>query len=203
MKKRLVADMRPPYGGEYQINRPDLGMVGRGYIFPVLVKSVIEYRKANSIPVGLGFEDELEQLVCQQYAQECEDQDEAKVRKRPFTLADIIAGTRVMMSQWFNGRKVVPRQEAERRASICVDCPMNQKFVKGCSGLCPELSEIVSAITGAQGTVYDYRLHQCQLCGCLLQAAIWVPLELQLKVLTDEQRESFTKIPNCWKVPTS
>lgn len=203
MKKRLIADMRPPYGGEYQINRPDLGMVGRGYIFPVLVKSVIEYRKANSIPVGLGFEDELEQLVCQQYSKECEDQDEAKVRKRPFTLSDIIAGTRVMFSHWMNDRKLVSREVAESRADKCVSCPHNEKFVKSCSGICPELSAIVSVITNHQGTNRDYRLHQCNICGCFLQSAIWMDLESQLKPLTDEQREAFTKVPNCWKVPTS
>jgi hypothetical protein len=50
----------PPYGGEWIINRPDIGIVGKGYIFDVLVDNCRQWRVANGVPVGLGFTQEVE-----------------------------------------------------------------------------------------------------------------------------------------------
>lgn len=196
--KRLLQGNRVPYGGEYRINRPDLGMVGTGYIFDVLLESVRSYRKANGIPIGLGFVDEVEKVICEQMPDECEEHN-GKMPLRKRTLSDIIAGSRVMLSHWWNGRKLVTREESERRARICVSCPMNQTFVKSCTGICPELKQVVTSIVDAQGTQYDINLHSCQICGCYLSAAIWVPLDVQLNPLPEEQKEQFENVPNCWK----
>lgn len=202
MSLRLIQTSRVPYGGSYTLNRPDLGMVGSGYMFDVLLDSIRAYRKANSIPVGLGFVDEVERVVCEQYPKECQECDPSKIPPRKRTLADIINGSRVMLSHWWSGRKVVDRSVAEHRAQVCVSCPKNQTFVKSCTGVCPELNQVVNAITGAQGTQFDVQLHSCQICGCFIQAAIWVPLETQLSPLPDEMKAQFEATPNCWKKPS-
>ena len=72
MKMRLKAIGRVPYGGGFKINRPDLGMVGTGTAFDMLDRNVRAYRKANGIPTGLGFSEELEQQISELYPDEAE-----------------------------------------------------------------------------------------------------------------------------------
>lgn len=199
-KLRLVSETQVPYGGGYTITDPMTNVQVYGTTFKMVCDRIRDARKANSVPIGLGFEDEVESWICAKYAVECFDSN--AIKPRQLSLSDIVAGSRVMLSHWWNGRKIVSREEAERRGAICVSCPMNVKFSKPCNGMCPELSEVVSGITNAQGTRFDVSLHSCSLCGCHLQSAIWVPLELQTAVLTDKQVEQFESIPECWKKPS-
>lgn len=204
MKRALKHRNRIPYGGGYVITDPMTGIQVSGGNFDMLLRSAMESRRANSVPIGIGFEQELETWVCEKYPSECEDIGEGKIRKRYLTLRDIVAGSQVMLSQVMNSRKVVDREEAERRGQICVNCPLNDRFSKPCHGMCPELAAVVGWITGAQGTRHDAALHGCQICGCFNQAAIWVPLDAQWKALTDEQKEQFKtakKTLGCWKCP--
>lgn len=199
MKKQLIAHNRIPYNGYWIYVQPETGAEIKGNTWTILLNKIRDYRKANGIPIGLGFEDEVERYVCEHQAAECEEVIEGKARKRSLTLTDVVNGTRAMLAHWFNNRKLVDRVEAERRANICVGCPLNVKFAKPCGGICMELQEVVGAITNAQGTGYDYRLNQCDLCGCFLQSAIWVPLDTQVNVLSTEQQAAFEDIPHCWK----
>jgi hypothetical protein len=202
LKLKLKSESQVPYGGEYRINRPDIGLVGTGYTFKNLVPKIVAYRKANALPVGLGLADELEKCVCEQYPDACEECGDSFIRKRVLGLDDIVNGTRTMLSFWWQGRPLVDREESERRAEICLKCPYNTTFVKPCSGICQSLAELVNAIIQGQGTQHDRKLHSCQICGCFLQAAIWVPLKIQLDSVGDDVRQKFELVPNCWKKPS-
>lgn len=199
MKKQLIAHTRIPYGNYWFYIQPETGAEIKGTTWTIFLNNIRAYRKANGLPIGLGFEDEIEAYVCEHQSSECEQRIDGKPRKRAFTLDDIVAGSRVMLSHWFNNRKVVDRKEAERRADICVGCPMNTKFAKPCSGVCAALAEVVNAVTNAQGTDRDYKLHQCEICNCYLSAAIWVSLDLQVNVLSDDQKAAFEAVQPCWK----
>lgn len=199
MKTRLISPNRVPRGGVYEINRPDLGMAGTGYLLDVLINSITAYRKANSIPIGLDFANEVERVVCETYPDECEVVGMHNIRNRHLGIGDVILGSRVMLSLWASGGHLVSRQEAERRAAICVKCPYNAQFTKPCTGICAELKDAVSGIIDHQGTAYDENLKSCMICGCFNQAAIWIPLALQTTPLSDEQRAQFESVPNCWK----
>lgn len=188
-----------PYGGGFTVVDPLTNVQVSGTTFKMLVDMVRKERMANSAPNGLDLESEIEQWCCVAYPQECEEVTTKKIRRREFGLGDVITGTRVMLSHWFNGRKLVSREEAERRAQICIHCPWNMTYRKPCSGWCPELAEIVGPIVNAQGTQYDWQLHQCQVCGCVLSAAIWVPTEIQCGPLPQEQKDMFDNVPHCWK----
>ncbi len=188
-----------PYGGTYELNRPDLGLVGKGTTWEMVRNRIMDYRKANGIPIGLGFDDELEQAICRQYPAECEFVDGTRPRMRSLGLGDIVTGTRVMLSLKLSGSPLVDRPEAERRAKICQDCVWNQTFSKPCGGICQELLDIVKSIVGSQGTQYDMNLKSCNICACLLQAAIWVPLNIQVPPLSEDQKAQFESVPACWK----
>lgn len=199
MKLRLQSKNRMPHGGMYELDRPDMGMVGKGTTWDMVRDRIMAYRKANGIPIGLGFEDELEQALCVRYPAECDGFSGGAPKLRTLGLHDVVVGSKVMLSVLGSASPLVDRAEAERRARICQDCPFNTGFSKPCSGICAELVEVVKFITGNQGTQYDMNLKSCNVCGCYLPAAIWVRADLQIAPLSDDQKQQFEAIEPCWK----
>lgn len=176
--------------------------------FEGLLNRISHVRGAIGAVSGAGLREEVERWICEEHPEDCTEVDMNLPRKRRLTLSDVIHGTRVMVSFKLAGSPLVERAEAERRGAICQHCQFNQFFEKPCTGICPELQSIVNAIVGHQGTYYDQFLKSCGICGCFLQAAIWLPLEIQCKVLTDSQRAQFSKVTvkmtdgssrPCWK----
>jgi len=148
---------------------------------------------------GAGLREEVENWICQEHPEDCTEVDMNIPRKRKVTLSDVIHGTAVMMSFKLSGSPLVDRDEAMRRGEICKNCEFNQSFAKPCTGWCPELKNIVSAIIGNQGLPVDAHLHACGICNCFNAAQIWVPLSILDKGLTDEMRAQFATIKHCWK----
>lgn len=188
-----------PESGTYTVYDPLTRISSSGRTFENLFDNVARTRYALGVSSGLDLRKEVEAWVCRDYPGDCTGIDLTKPRKRRLTLSDVINGSRVMMSFVKSGREVVDRAEAERRAQICKTCPFNIIFPKPCAGVCGELLNIVKVITGNQGTQYDGSLHSCSVCGCFLQAAIWLPLETQCQGVPPEMAKQFTAIPNCWK----
>jgi hypothetical protein len=200
---KLKNTNRIPYGGRYYVTDPLTQIEVMAINFDSLMERVKEERRAMSAPIGLGLGDEVEQWVCAKYPDECSGFNPSLPNRRTtLGLSDILNGTKVMLSLWRSGGVLVDRVEAERRASICVKCPYNVTFSKPCGGLCPELENLVSGIVSHQGTQFDRELRSCGICGCFLQAAIWVPLENQCSGLSGFQKEQFQTIRRelpCWK----
>lgn len=196
---RLIAPSRIPYGGEYRLKLPERGMVGQGNNFDALIRSITEWRRANSVPIGLAFEDEVEQAVCEKYPTECKGGIAVKPREGRLKLAEVLRGTRVLLAFKLAGSPLVDPAEAERRAKICASCAWNVEFSKPCGGACGGLREMVSAIVGGRKTSVDDRLRSCAVCGCEARAHVHLPLLILAKGVTDAQREQFDAIENCWK----
>lgn len=196
---RLEFPNRIPYGGQWRYTEPSTGQFISAVTWDNLLNNIRAHRRANGIPIGLGFEDEVEQAVCREHPEECTGYDENYPRKRSLTLSDVVNGTIVMMAFKLAGSPLVDRAEAERRGAICKQCPYNMTFAKPCSGVCPELLAVVNTITGHVGTHYDQYLHSCTVCGCFLQAAIWLPMEIQCKGVNETMRNQFSNVQGCWK----
>lgn len=199
MSAQLTCKNRIPYGSQWYYVDPFTKMQITAVTWDNLMAKVYEHRRANGNPIGLGLEDEVEQYVCIHQPDECEQSDPTRPRKRSLTLTDIVHGTSVMMSFKRNGSEIVPREEAERRARICLSCPWNQPFAKPCTGICQELLNLVRWVIDSQGTQYDKDLHSCGICGCFLQASIWLNLSDQCVGVTDGMKEQFKTVNNCWK----
>lgn len=197
---RLKSRSTIPYGGMYYWKDPLTGAEVRGTNWNMLIGRIYAERRANGVPVGLGFEDEVEKDLCRDYPAECEIPDPNFPTNRRLTLSDVIRGSQVMMSFLAHGSPLVDRAEAERRARICLKCPFNTYFSKPCTGICQELANVVASIINHQGTQYDTDLKACNVCGCFLQAAIWMPLDIQCKGVTEEMACKFKTINNCWKI---
>lgn len=202
--KTCVKDWtRVPYGGEWHYIHPKTGVEIRARNRLLLIEKAKAHADANHLPIGLAFEDQVEECVCNDMPDECVPcKSSLPVVRRTLRLSDILRGTRTMLRHWANDGIVVEREVAERRAAICAKCPMNVKFSKPCSGLCPELKKLIESVVGAKGTPFDSRLKSCGICGCYLTASVWVPLHVQWSELDDEQKAAFAKMKEasgCWK----
>ena len=54
-----------PHGGMFRIEDPLTKHPIEGTMFNMLYDKAVAYRKANSIPIGLEFEEEIEAEICQ------------------------------------------------------------------------------------------------------------------------------------------
>ena len=204
MRMRLKKRGQVPYGGMYEIKRHDLGMVGRATTFDGVRDQVFAYRRANALPIGLGFEEELENEICKMYPKECEGCDPDIPLKRRLGMADVVHGTKVLLSLKRAGDQLVSANEALRRYEICNRCPLNIQFPIPCSGLCPELRSVVDAIIGGNRLPCDDDRRSCAVCGCYTASHIRIPYEHLARGITEEMKRSFQRAHeefNCWKVP--
>lgn len=188
-----------PVSGTYEITDRLTRIRVAATTFEGLLTRIYQTRGAIGAVSGTGVREELESWICQEYPEDCTEVDMGIPRKHRVTLSDVLRGTRVMLAHAVAGRPLVDRKEAERRAAICQQCEFNQFFEKPCTGVCPELSSMVNSITGHQGTHYDQYLKSCGICHCFLQSAIWLPLQIQCKGVTDDMKKQFQHVPLCWK----
>lgn len=196
----LIAKKRPPYGGSYAVTDPLTKQRHKANRFDLLLREIVQARKANGLPVGLDFEREVEAWVCAAYPSECEERNpEIPRRPRAQSMGDVLRGTRVMLAHFLAGRPVESTQEASRRAEICAGCRYNVPISSPCNGICAELKDIVKRVIGGATTPHDAALQSCFLCGCELKAAVWTTLEVQCKPLDDAMKKQFASVPDCWK----
>jgi len=188
-----------PYGGEYVFRDPMLPtLMIAGPTWEILVSKAYAARRANAIPTGLEFEQEIERSICRDYPAECSGWDPNMPRPRGLTFHDVISGTKVLVAFKLAGSPLVERSEAERRAEICRNCPMNVSFTAGCNK-CRDLSDMVQKVIQNQSTRFDDQLKSCSICGCYTRLAVWLPLSIQCRGVTEAQRQEFSKVENCWK----
>jgi hypothetical protein len=84
---------------------------------------------------------------------------------------------RTAISWAASSAKFVPQAEAERRAAICVGCPMNQDI--SCGGGCGFTKLLNAALKlFNKETSRSAELRSCGICGCLNSASVWIPLEV-------------------------
>lgn len=197
-KVAITSMVRSPYGGMYHWRDPITGVEVKGTTGDMLYQNAVAERLANGVPMGLEFWDSVMADVCRDYPTECSNVDPTQIRKRGWSMGDIVRGTLVMMNHKLNGSQLVSQEEANRRAQICSTCPHAAFFTKPCTGLCRELSNLLGS-TGNKSTPYDNDLRACNICGCWTKVAVWFPLETQCVGVTEEMKTQFAGVSNCWK----
>jgi hypothetical protein len=164
-----------------------------------LISAAESHRKSNKLPVSQDFRFELEDQLCSAMPPgTCKHEaGVAYSGPRRLTFADVVSATKTLGGWFIKGAPKVAQAEADRRAKICLSCPMNQNF-DGCTS-CAEkdLREVMVGFMGDSKTEYDANLWTCFSCGCTLKAAIWFPLDLLKKNMTTEVKAMLPK--HCWK----
>jgi hypothetical protein len=115
-------------------------------------------------------------------------------------LRNVAAGVGVLLDWIGPTAKAVPAELSERRAAICVSCPMNGK-----GGVLDFFTAEAAKTIHTQlqmrtelelKTSIDEQLGICQACSCWLPLKVHVPIEFILAHTSDEVR---TKLdPRCW-----
>lgn len=171
----------PP--GEFRFKSPETGIWFQAIDFPTLVDKVRTHYLANNLPVGLMFEETIED-------QACKNTDPSVCRQlgygssipvMPSTYEQVVTGTKVMMSWLASGFKRESPEEVNRRSVICVRCNYNT----GSAG-CPscgtdKIKNLIASIVNDSPAPNDPLLFACRVCGCALQAKVKIPMEILKK----------------------
>lgn len=150
--------------------------------FGELVGEVRKHRRGNNLPVGLLFEKEIEDQLCQRLpAGFCKHEDGRKSAMVTLLrgFAEFLTGTSTLID-WTvrEGRRKVALEEANARAHTCSSCHFN-RIPSGCSSCnSAVVMELVNRYVGGDKTNADELLRGCDKCGCSLKAKVWIPLEI-------------------------
>lgn len=221
----LISRRTFPPGG-YQYFQPQTGWSARpGATFDEVVRELIHHRMANPrFNLSTDFDtvaNELDEFTCIRLAfnpnycthgnappflsvpppqpQSAGHQSEnaaAGVKKYARNTA---AGIGLYL-EWFGTGKPVNKEEAEKRAALCVQCP---KHVKG--NFMQRFNQLAATeIMTVFGILNDLELHTskdsqlalCDPCDCPVKAKVWSPLDIILKHLRPEAKAGLWE--KCW-----
>jgi hypothetical protein len=106
-----------------------------------------------------------------------------------------------VLLKWLGGdARPVPTDLAEKRAAVCVDCPLNKpaNLYQWVYGKGAEAIESYLQLKNDQSikTTLDSKLFACQACDCHLGLKVHCPIE---HILSWEKQEPLAKLdPRCW-----
>lgn len=86
---------------------------------------------------------------------------------------DFTEGMKVFSTWGLAGAPMVPQEEANRRAGICIQCPINVG-ISGCA-TCRKIASYITGSVAKKRTPYDDLLKACAVCHCALKAMVWFP----------------------------
>lgn len=207
---RFISPMTVPPGGkyffevaalrDYGIALPD-GVTAK-FEFPSmdgLLHQVKKYLRSNNIPVPENLTLLVTDYICRSVPLGfCYGESELG-RVRFISSSQIAEGTKLIWqkARMPKGEFYVTQEEAERRAKICADCPMNLHGI--CTSCTSSLSDTLSRLIANRSTPYDDFLDTCALCACGLRAKVHV----SLKALAQTQKWAYAKAnPKCWMANT-
>lgn len=116
------------------------------------------------------------------------------------SVRNVAAGAKTLASWIGSGAQPVTREQAEKRAAVCVKCPLNQPgdfsnfFTRATSELLR--MQVQTAQELDMTTPHDAKLGVCSGCDCPLRLKTWVSLEPILEHMLPEAKSALHE--NCW-----
>lgn len=190
-----------PRGGTWIYKQPETKETIVSNDWEMLLRKIKEHRRLHNIPIGLGFEAEIESYICEHQIEMCGDTDPQIPIIPRIGVGEIVRGLKVLLAFKVAGSPLVSQEVANQRAAICAKCRYNVLFQRGCAG-CSHLKPIVKSLIGDAKTPYDDELKNCGICGCFTASHVWLPMDLLDRGLTDQQRAQFKyarETYGCWK----
>ena len=111
-----------------------------------------------------------------------------------------VAGGVEAIAAWLgSGGIVVPQEEAQSRADVCLACPNNVEVGFATSTGADFARKILEIKNDASLRVDgEKKLHKCEACGCVLRLLVWEPQSRVTKHLTEKERSALPL--HCWKL---
>jgi len=193
---QVTRDVEQPPGGWYfTIEQTGLKITGPSAF--TLQRRVKAHMVANSLPIPEDFPAWFEDAMCRQMdlgrpfcGQTPKNPPPSGVKHLSLALVERFIKT---VALTIKGRKLVPQEEAERRAAICVACPMNTT-IGGCRS-CYAIARPLKALLGNRTT--EAKPAYCRACGCDLSAKCWIPNDVLNKA---EFGHNLDYAPGCWRL---
>ena len=190
----------PPYSG-FNYWQKETKLLLTGDSLGELTAKVIAHRIHKSLtPVDEPtVQKEIERWICGRLGNnECisEGADDLWVptpeESNVMSLDKLVGFSTAAWTWLINGGSFVAKEEAARRAQICLDCPANVNQGHDCFTC--TLGKLV------RSAVPDDRrfegLHACQMCGCELQAKVNLPDEA---IIASDSGRNIKFPANCWQ----
>ena len=179
----------PPGGWHFEAH----GQKFRAGTEDLLKVAITEYRIRNNIPPG-DIDREINDYYCSRWPDSCfkDYAREPKVNGEALGNRVVRWATSMWHARPKGGHKLVPQDEANRRASICLTCPMNKQWQASCSSCMGSVNAVLSQIRGMKSNKHAGHLHSCSFMGWDNSTAI----HLESLALTPDQLSR--KPPNCW-----
>jgi len=120
-------------------------------------------------------------------------------QNRPGPL-QVAAGAKPVVEWLMSGAEAVPMEQANKRAEICVTCPLNEKGDWKRWFTVPVAEAIMTALHSRKSmklaTAFDESIFLCGACACPLKLMVHFPIERKMKAL---KRDTFDQMPDfCW-----
>jgi hypothetical protein len=138
-----------------------------------LVEDVRNHLKGNGLPVDPNLSLTMQAWWCSNVsAENCSEPANPNMKD---TVAMAERFLRTAKAFVFSGAEKVPQEEAERRAAICAECPMNVtgNFCTSCF-MRNMVASTVAMVSGWK-TSKDDKLKACGVCSCDLKIKVHVP----------------------------
>lgn len=196
MRKLKNRSLVPP--DSYRYTDPISGHQTESSTYGDWIEAARQHRIANGFDVPLDFTGQMEDQLCGSIPPEwCEREagDVASWVNTRFSWTDVQAGM-VAFSEWGRqGLPLVDEAEANRRARICVTCPLNV-HVSGCAA-CHKIASILTGLVAKKVSQHDDQLKACAVCHCANRAQIWFPLDVLDSKNTPEKQAALPSF--CWQ----
>lgn len=160
-------------------------------------KALLQFRLNNGIPPGNPQQDVFN-FICGQWPHFCHD-NTADYMQTPVPVREEHMSRRAvnwMVRLWNLGaNNEIPASEADRRASICANCPLNVDYIGGACAPCIESLDRLAFVWRRQRTTPDdAKLKGCRATGQLNVVAVQAN---QLPPLADGDLERLDA--GCWR----
>lgn len=190
----------PPGGWKYK--HPISGHTFEHFDYVTVYRDVVAHNKGNGYEMPDDWQEVFHDEMCKQnkWGKEvCRRITGGRIARAAITFASAMAYGKVLLKFIKSGGKFVEQSEAENRAEICRNCPLNVSESWGCGSCSQKVHDLVQSILGERNTQYDSELGFCGICHCSLKASVHYPLEAQAMGVDDEMVEKFKQVEHCWK----
>jgi len=182
-----------PYVGsrKFVFQDPDTGRNYAAKDKPSLIRLIIAYREQNELEPIEQLEAVLENYWCT--LPENMGACEPNMHLSRGFLQYLRGGIALVMNMAYGERNIASKEEADRRAEICIDCEYNNFPDKGAFDVWAD--EVAIASVGPRKCTKHKELGNCSACSCPLRAKVFWGGKIDL---TEEEAQKMRKV-NCWQ----
>ncbi len=175
----------------YIFEDPDTRTIFEGTTKKELVDKVIAFRKQNKLEELEGISAVIDNYLCclPENAGACE---EMKMHRSWIEYPK--GGFTLLKNMLY--RSFVSQKEADRRASICVECPHN--IFPDKKGFIKWSDNVAELSVEDRKSVHHAQLGNCGVCSCTLKAKVFYNGDMGLTKKQEEQ--ILNSNPKCWQV---